>query len=970
MKKLFTLLYSFCLLINTLFCQISSSTQKYEWAERQLKQMNLEQKIAQLVIIRIHSNYDEKYNQKIIEEITKYQPGGVCFFQGGPVREINLTNRIQAVSNIPLLVSIDGEWGVSMRLDSVARFPRQMTLGALMPQYDTLIYEMGKEVARQCKILGIHLNYAPVIDVNNNKKNPVINSRSFGEDKNEVVRKAVAYFKGMETEGIVACAKHFPGHGDTETDSHYGLPVIKKSKEEMKALELYPFQQFINQDVKMIMISHLNISSLDPAPNSIATLSSPIITDLLKKEMGFKGIVITDGMEMDGLRKYYSKGAEAEIKALLAGVDILLLPNELSIIIPEIKSAVENGIINEKLIDEKCLKILQLKEYLEITTFSPLPTEQIYEKLNSDYANQLIAEIEARAITLVKNNHILPLKDQQKSVVLLFSDAETDNFIKDLCKQYKFPFIKVDKSIKRADFTEWLKKFDIYQNVIVCYLATNQQPARKYGITGESVAFLQSLAKNKRLILSVFGNPYSLEQFEPLSTYQAVIVGYQRTKNSVDAVFSAILGKIPFEGRLPVSVLNNKALTSAETITIQHQAKNEDKKSILPKNIEKQIDSMMLSGIKNQIFPGSQILSIKNGKTIFSKNYGSLTYDDLENKVTDYTLYDIASITKSVATTLAVMKLYDEKKIKLKDTVAKFLPYYSGSDKAKITVDELLTHTSGLPAFLSFSRDFANDSIRYIWLNDIYTPVFNVKIADQLYLNEEYINVMRREIRDCKLKPKKYLYSDLSFVILKEIVEQITQQKLEDYLSAHFYQPLGLKHTFFNPLTHNVLLENIAPTENDTVFRMQLIRGYVHDPTSALLGGNGGNAGLFSTAQDLAVILQMLMNKGVYDGKQYLTEKTVNLFITTYPLNGCNRRSLGFDTPNFPGASELLPSKASKKTFGHQGFTGTVFWCDPEEELIYIFLSNRVYPNVEPNKLSKSKIRLLAHEKIYEGLSH
>ncbi|HPS72420.1 MAG TPA: glycoside hydrolase family 3 protein, partial [Bacteroidales bacterium] len=536
MKKISIFLLVF---ISSLVLLGQSSLPKYTWANQQLARMTLEEKIAQLLIIRIHSNYDETYNAKMVADIQHYQPGAVCFFQGGPFREINLTNRIQEVSRIPILVTMDAEWGPSMRLDSMPRFPRNMTLGALLPQYDSLIYEMGKEIGRECKMLGIHVNYAPVVDVNNNSKNPVINSRSFGENKEWVVRKGLAYMQGLQSEQIVPCAKHFPGHGDTEVDSHLGLPIITKSKEALAETEFYPFTKMIAQNVEMIMVSHLNIPALDSSQNSIATLSYPIVTGLLKKEMGYNGIIVSDGMEMDGLRKFYKNGAEAEIKCLLAGVDLLCLPNDMNIIIPEIKKAVENGIISEKEINEKCLKILKLKEDLGLTTFTPISIDsgKIFDFTR---ANDLIKTIETKALTLVTNQGIIPISNQTNCAVVIIGDQETTPFCEQICKDRSLKYILVNKELTNYESQKAISSLNAYSTVIVVYIGTNQAPAKQYGITSQSVRFIHELKKSKKVILTLFGNPYALEQFNDLNQFSAIVVGYQRTATSVSSTFDGL----------------------------------------------------------------------------------------------------------------------------------------------------------------------------------------------------------------------------------------------------------------------------------------------------------------------------------------------------------------------------------------------------------------------------------------------
>jgi beta-glucosidase-like glycosyl hydrolase/CubicO group peptidase (beta-lactamase class C family) len=962
---LFSIIFLFFFIQKTACQQIPSKEES--WAIKQLQKMTLEEKIAQLIFIRMHSNKDAQYNAQKIKEIEKYQPGGVCFFQGGPVREINVTNKIQAVSKIPLMVSMDAEWGVAMRLDSTPVFPRQMTMGALPAKYNNLIYEMGSAVADQCKRLGIHLNFAPCVDVNNNAKNPVINSRSFGENREWVVEKSLQYMRGMQDNGVIACAKHFPGHGDTEVDSHYGLPIIKKTKEELWKTELYPFQKMIENGCEMIMVSHLNIPALDDTPGAIATTSYKIVTELLRNKMKFNGIIITDGMEMEGLRKTYPIGAVAEIKCLQAGIDVLLLPNELSVIIPAIKKAVENGEISELSINEKCLRVLQMKEKWKINSFQPINSKNVVEKLNDEKVKNLIKELETKAITLVKNeNNHLPLKGTEKTCFLFIGDPENENFARRVSQEFKLPFIKIDKNINKDALQSELAKFSKYDQIIVAYLSTNQTPGKSYGITQVAVNFLNELGKSKTVILSLFGNPYALAQFKPLNKINAIIIGYQRTENSVRAALKAIVGEIPCEGVLPVSVLDYKS-QSNQFLGQKAEGGMQNTVSLLPEKYRKEIDKMIKEGIDEKVFPGCQVLVSQKGKPLFVKNYGTTAYDS-ENIVTAQTIYDVASITKPLATTLALMKLYDEKKYSLKDTIGKYVSWLVGSDKSSLRIEELLTHTSGLLAYIPFYKKMVSDSTDALFLNTMETETFTVPVAKDFFLNPAYYDTIRKIVCESKLKPKKYLYSDLGLLLLKEMAENIIRQQFEEYICSEFYKPLGLENTYFNPALKGVDLNTIAPTENDTLFRKQQVHGYVHDQMAALYGGFAGNAGLFSTAQDLNVILEMLMNKGTYKGKRYLSEKTVQLFVSPYYCNGSKRRALGFYTPSAEKPADILPKLASAKTFGHQGFTGTVFWCDPAKNLIYIFFSNRVHPNVEPNLLSKSKIRLLLHEKIYEGL--
>lgn len=939
------------------------------WAVQKLKTLTLEQKIAQLMMIRVRSDYDNKTISSILSDVSKYQPGGVCFFQGSPVREIILTNRLQSACPIPMLISIDGEWGPAMRLDSCTIFPHQMTLGALAPQYDSLIYQMGFEIAKQCLALGIHIDFAPCVDINSNIDNPVINSRSFGELPDEVARKSVFLMHGMQDAGVSACIKHFPGHGNTHIDSHVDLPVIYSSRDELEKVELFPFRKNIAEGVDMVMVSHLSVPALDSRKNVMASLSYKIITDLLRNEMGYDGIIITDAMDMNGLRKYYSHDGDAEIAALLAGVDILLLPSDLNVVISAIKNAVLSGKIPEELIDERCLRVLRFKEDKGLYDLNPVSPHLACNQLNSTETQSLVNKIEEKAITLLVNNdHILPLSDADSaSLLLCVGGFEDSNAYRDLANRYHLDFMQLHRSVNKKDYAALTDSIANYHTVIVYILSTNQLLKYNYGVYAETIDFLKAALVNNQVIFSLFGNPYALERFPDLSRYQSVIVGYQPTVNSAQSVMRAIYGEIGFSGHLPVSTSKFPAESGIMLPPVVNTKLEKEDFSLLPDTTNLHLDSLVQAAIDGKIIPGCQIAALHGGQMVYYKNFGNQRYDD-QNPVTSETMYDLASMTKSLATTLAVMKLYEADSLELSDKIGQYLPYLKGTDKAELTLVELLTHTSGLPAFIPFYREIAvNGKMDSTYLRKEKNAQFSIEVASGVFLRNDYPDMVRTKIAHCKLNEKKYVYSDLGFILLKEMVEQITQQPIDVYLHNYFYEPLGLKNTTFNPLnTHQ--LEQIAPTEDDHYFRCQVVQGYVHDQSAALFGGVCGNAGLFSTAHDVSVILSMLMNDGNWNGKTYFSHKTIKMFTSVYSIHGCHRRGLGFDIPSYAKKNPVLPIQAENTTYGHQGFTGTVFWCDPENDLIYIFLSNRVFPNAEPNNLAKSKLRLLVHEEIYKGL--
>jgi len=928
-----------------------------------LDRMTLEEKIAQLLILRVNSTDNEQYNKEFVELVARVQPGGVCFFKGNPTAEALLTRRLQAVSNVPLFVSIDGEWGPAMRLDSCVAFPRQMTLGALSEENDSLIYQMGLEVAEQCKAVGINLNFAPCIDINNNSRNPVINSRSFGENRDKVCRKAALYMHGMQDGGIVTSLKHFPGHGDTESDSHLALPTIRKSRIDLDEMELYPYRQLIKENPDMVMVGHLNIPALDTTKKSVSSLSYTIVSQLLKKELGYNGLIITDGMEMKGVRNQNRFEGDVEIRALLAGADILLLPGETDSVISAIKRAVEEGVISEDLINERCLRVLQFKESHGITNYTSTNSKEIIKWLNRSEAVWVNRQIEEKALTLLKNDDdMLPLnaKTVGNTAFLCVDRKAYQSEYKRIVGEYNLPYFYMDKKISTKEQANIITKLAPYKQIIVAFGGSNQLGGSGYGIDMSSVKLLNRLAKEKQVILIHLGNPYALNYFDSLTNYRAVIDAYQFTPSTVAAAMKACFGQIVCEGTLPVSI--NEYPAGSGIL----MSKSVENFSVLPENITQQLDKMLQDGIQNHIYPGCEVIALHHGQPIYHKVFGYLDYNRQE-KVTPQTMYDIASLTKVAATTLAVMKLYDNGEIHLTDRIGKYVPYLAGTDKANLTLEELLTHTSGMPAFIPFYKSIQGNE-KYLRASK--SENFSIQVADNLYLRNDYPDTIRYKVAHCKLKEKKYEYSDLNFLLLKDMVENVTMMPIEQFLAETFYQPMGLSHTSFKPLQHGFHKKEIAPTEKDGTFRKQLVHGYVHDQTSALMNGNAGNAGLFSTAEEIGAIFLMLQNGGMYDGERYLSESTVAEFTKMHHLHGCQVRGFGFHTPKATGTSSIVPAAASTHIFGHQGFTGTVVWCDPKEELIFVFLSNRVCPDAEPNNLSKSGIRLKAHELIYKGIGN
>lgn len=945
------------------------------WAEQQLKRMSLEEKIAQLLMIQVYSNASAKELRGVYETVRKYQPGGVCFFDGGPGRQIGVTNRLQKLSEIPMLVAIDGEWGLSMRLDSCVYFPRQMTLGALPVSDYGLIEQMGVAIGRQCRAVGVRVNFAPCVDVNCNPLNPVINSRSFGEDPEKVAAMSVALMRGMQSQGVGACAKHFPGHGDTQVDSHLDLPVINKSREQLEMMELYPFRKITSAGVDFVMAGHLCVPALDTSAHSISSLSSAIVTELLRNDLGYNGLVITDALGMKGVRNSHPHNGEAEVQALLAGVDILLMPSSLNIVISEIKSAVKKGIVTEELINERCLRILEYKSRMGLEHYEPLSLSGIQRAMNLEEDEALIDSIEAESHTMIRNSgDVVPLlRDESSPALLLCVGGQSDTaYYHHLACAHGMGFLQVSRTVKPKQYAELSQAMAPYGKVVVVMLNTSQVVKSHYGITDESQAFLHYALAGKKSVLALMANPYALGCFEHLEDFSSIVVGYTATKSAVESLLRCVCGERDFTGSLPVTVGGFAAGTSlrhptAQVVEIETHPLFSNF-SVLSDRTNFKIDSMVTRCINDRILPGCQILAMRNDELLFYRNYGKLTYEGIDSVSTE-TMYDVASMTKALATTLAVMKLYEEGKIRITDKVLKHLDYMKGTKVGNVSVAELMTHTTGLPpGILFYKKVMKGKQFDTTWVRAEADSLFSVEAAAGVYLRKDFVDTAMQMVAHCRMGEKKYIYSDLNFIILKEIVEHITGQGLDEYVAENVYRPLGLVRTGYHPL-ELVSDGNIAPTEYDTYFRMQQLQGYVHDPSAAVFGGVSGNAGLFSTAQEVSMILRMLMRGGELDGHRCFTEETVARFTQVWALHGCERRSLGFDMPSGKKPSTIIPSMASKRTYGHQGFTGTVFWCDPDSGLIYVFLSNRVCPDAEPNNLSKSRLRLLVHEEIYKGMN-
>lgn len=933
-----------------------------QWVNETYSALGLEQRVAQFFMVAAYTD-TPNFNMLELEALAKQgKIGGLIFFKGHPTAQAYWTNRIQAVSKLPLMIGIDGEWGLAMRVDSTPVFPHQLTLGAISDSY--LIREMGREIARECNRIGVNVNFAPDVDINNNPQNPVINDRSFGENKMLVALKGIEYMNGLQEGGVLACAKHFPGHGDTDKDSHLTLPTITKPLLKLEDFELYPFRALIGNGVGSVMVAHLNVPALDPTGKLPASLSAKIIQQKLQNEMGFDGLVFSDALNMKAVSENYPPGVLDSI-AFAAGNDILVFSKNSQSGLQRIAGAWANGKLEESYMEERVKKVLAYKYLLGLNAYTPVETEGLYDSLNTDSAKALRALLFERAITVAANgDSVLPIKKPaEKKIATLSIDSKTISEFQNHVQR----FANTDRFNARdessAILNPLLDTLAAYSRVIVDVHGMSRMNNRNYGLADASIQFINDLSKRTQVILVLFGSPYSLKYFDSLRT---VVVAYEENEVTQLAAANVIFGGLGASGKLPVSASSRFAAGTGsvyEAIRLKIGMPEEEGMSA---DVLREMDEIALNGIIGHAFPGCQILVAKNGNVVWNKSYGNKIYENSTDKVQPTDLYDLASVTKIAATTLAVMKLYDEKQIDLNKTVGDYLTLDDSATITRLKLGDILTHQAGLKAFYEFfRRTIDSNSVKYYRTQP--DDTFKIKVADDMYLRSDFRDSMWYIMAHSPVKPDPgYLYSDLDFYILQKVVEYVSQKPLDEYVSSTFYEPMGLSRIAYKPLEKFMRYE-IVPTENDKIFRKQLIQGYVHDPGAAMYGGVAGHAGLFSDAFDLAQLMQLLLNKGVYNGQRFFCEETVALFTKQYSSK--SRRGLGFDKPE-PDPKKLSPCYEGMplSSFGHTGFTGTCVWVDPVNQLTFIFLSNRVYPDADNGKLVRMNVRSELQKTIYRAI--
>mgnify|MGYP001039395082 CR=1 FL=1 len=935
-----------------------------KWVDSMFSTMTIDQKIGQLFMVQAYSNLDEKHSIGIDSLIEKYHIGGLIFMQGTPIKQAELTNRYQSKAKTPLLIGFDGEWGLDMRLKNTYRFPWNMTLGAI--RNNKLIEDFGIQLGKHCKRLGIQMNFAPVVDVNTNPENPIIGNRSFGESRENVTEKSISFIKGMQSQKILSSAKHFPGHGDTSTDSHKTLPVLEYEFERLDSIELYPYKELIQNSLTSVMVAHLSVKALEPNSQLPTSLSYNVISNLLKKELKFNGLILTDALNMKGAADYAEPG-EIDLAALLAGNDILLIPENVPSSILKIKSALENKIITEERINYSVEKILKAKYWAGLNKSKLVEIENLQNDLNAIEDELLHRSLVENSISLLINeNNIFPIQNLEKKNIayVKFGDDDGSSFV-NMLKNYT----NVDV-ISSENLDDLITQLAPYNLVIIGYHKSNLNPWKDYKFLDKDLVWIQEIARLKKVIIDVFASPYSLLDIKTFQNIEGLVVSYQNSILAQEISGQMIFGALETKGKLPVSIKNNFAeghgLISTSLKRLAYSIPEEMGMSSLKL---KKIDSMASIILKEKMAPGMQILVARKGTVIYNKSFGKHS-DNESVKVENNHLYDVASMTKILATLPLIMELEEEGEFKIESTLASLLPKLKKTNKGKLTVKEVLSHYGRLQAWIPFylkTLDSTKHPSEEYYRTEL-SRKFNLKVSNNLYLRSDYKDSIIDIIAKTDLLDKQqYKYSDLSYFLFKDYLEKYYRKNLNDLTQSHFYKSIGANRTTYLPI-EKFDLNEIVPTEKDEYYRYELVHGYVHDMGAAMQGGIGGHAGLFANANDVAKLMQMYLQKGYYGGKRYFQPSTIDTFNHRYFEDKKVRKGLGFDKPQLVEAEKATCSCVSDKSFGHSGFTGTYTWADPESEIVYVFLSNRVYPTAENRGLVNENIRTQIQQYIQDAI--
>ena len=936
-----------------------------KWVDSMYNSMSINEKVGQLFMVDVFSK-DSKNKTDLIDSLIKnHHIGGIIFSKGGPVRQAKLSNHYQNISKTPLLIAMDAEWGLAMRLDSTYAYPWNMTLGAITD--NKIVYDIGKQIGEHVKRMGMHINFSPVVDINTNPDNPIIGNRSFGEDRDNVTNKALAYMRGMQSSGILANAKHFPGHGDTDLDSHKILPTISFTKKRLDSIELYPYERLFQEGLSSVMVAHLNVPALEKRRNLPSSISKTIVTDLLQNHLNFHGLIFTDALNMKGASNFKKPG-EIDLAAFLAGNDVLLISESIPKAHQLIVEAFRKGKISEERLSRSVKKILFAKYKVGLNNYQPIELSSLLSDLNTPYDDFLYEKAIENALTVVKNDRlIIPIRELENTKIAYvhMGDDSGTYFLNQLNKYNKVDWIKANSI---ADYKQKLKEYDL---TIIGFHKSNVNPWKEYKFSDHELTTLYEISRTNKVILDVFTRPYALNDIQSFSNINGIVLSYQNSKISQELSAQLIFGSITAKGSLPVSIGNQFPVNLTNFTRLQKRLQYGTPESVGINSIKlKKIDSLVNHGIKENMMPGAQVLVARKGKIIYNKTFGYHTQEKI-TKVSENDIYDLASLTKILATLPMVMELVDDSTINLDTKISELLPEYFGTNKENITIKEMLSHYARIKSWIPFyleTLDSLNVPDKKYYSNSK-SKNFKTQVANNLFVRNDMKDSIYTKIKESELyKNLEYKYSDLPFYILKEYIERHHNKLFKDLVQNNLYQSLGANLTTFLPL-EKFSLNMIPPTEIDQYFRMQKIHGFVHDQGAALLGGVSGHAGLFSNSNDIAKIMQMYLWNGSYGNKQYIKSETIDLFNSCNFCNEDVRRGVGFDKPQL---EDLGPTCGciSMNSFGHSGFTGTFTWADPDEEIIYVFLSNRTYPSAENKSIIENNLRSDIQGLIYESIEN
>lgn len=950
----------------------------YAWADSVMKKMTLEEKVAQLFIVNVASQQTESNKRAVKSYINDLKLGGIYFSGGTLAEHVAMNNYVRSLQKVPAFIGFDGEWGLAMRIKTIPSFPKNNVLGCITD--NALIYECGREIGRHCREMGINIDFAPVADVNTNPDNPVIGYRSFGENPVNVAEKVLDFSKGLESMGVMSVSKHFPGHGDTSTDSHTSLPLISHTKERLDSVELYPFRYLSSVGIPAIMVGHMEVPAIEPQKGLPSSLSSNVI-GILRHHYGFKGLIFTDALAMKGVAGFEN----VCLRALEAGNDLLLTPVPVKPQLDAVVAKAHKDRHFRKAIENRCRRVLAYKYIYDVHKSSPVSLDGLEQKLVNDEFKTLIEKLYCAAVTAVSDPYgQLPIQRQSQKIALLRFGNLGQSFEKELSGGARVDVIRVNSL---AEFNAQKAKLKNYATVVTPL----------FDKTPEWVKNALKTVPESKLVYIFFMDQKNLKKYKTSNPAKsAMVLAHVDDKYMQEFVARALVGREAVSGRLSMTVPEVASAGDGIDLNIDSAVYEYKPETLgMSSAVLDKIDNVALSGIKEGAYPGCQILVMKDGKPVYNRCFGTHTYEN--GRIVRYTdIYDIASMTKTSATLLAVMKLYEQKKIKLDERISRYLPWLRGTDKQNITVKSLLYHESGLMPSIAFYKAALDTNsftapfiVRkydaghtcyigshcYVPKDFSYLPQmisaapssrYPHRVAENMYASDEFRKAALQMIVDSPLRAKKYSYSCVGFILLKEIVEKVSGLPLDKYLEREFYAPMGLEHTLYNPLDRFGLSQIVPSVQNDFLHR-GLVHGYVHDDSAAFFGGVSGNAGLFSNAMDMGKLYQMFLDGGVCDGRRYFSAETCRKFTTE--KSAISRRGLGFDR-SVAGNNSQSPCspKTPGNVYGHTGFTGTCVWVDPNNNLIYIFLSNRLYPDAKDNKLAKLKIRSEIQDLIYESL--